>query len=254
MLMRSFRAADRAQFALDREAIEAVPWQRQHPVDALAQHFPYRLEDPAPLELVARSRCRIRYAPVRADRMAGPDRANLSGGVVANGDDDIHRRRAGPGELVPALAAQRRAVAELLRQLRRDRLHRAAGKAAGTEGAETALTKHVEHGLGHHAARGVARAQEQYVARAWRHCDQDLALRRGFACAVAISFCRYAMPSSSGKKATTSATLRLCRSCSARNSSRAIAMRCAAAAFLPGGFATCCFSSLCSRRASSSWN
>ena len=45
-------------------------------------------------------------APVRRYRMAGPERTRLTGGLVADGDDQVHRRRIRRGEFVPGLAAQ----------------------------------------------------------------------------------------------------------------------------------------------------
>jgi hypothetical protein len=42
---------------------------------------------------------------MRRHRMTGPDRADFTGGVIANGDDEIHHRRIGRCELVPAFAA-----------------------------------------------------------------------------------------------------------------------------------------------------
>ena len=45
-------------------------------------------------------------APMRRHRLARPDRTDFAGGVVADGEDEIQRRRAGCGELVPALGAQ----------------------------------------------------------------------------------------------------------------------------------------------------
>ena len=45
----------------------------------------------------------IGNAPMGDERMAGPIGADLAGGAVADGDDEVHRRRPGAGELVPAL-------------------------------------------------------------------------------------------------------------------------------------------------------
>ena len=48
----------------------------------------------------------IGHAPMGGHRISGPDRAGFAGGLVANREDEIHHRRAGTGEFMPALAAQ----------------------------------------------------------------------------------------------------------------------------------------------------
>lgn len=119
--------------------------------------------------------------------LAGPDRVDFASGMVSNGNHDIERRHVGLRKLIPALAAQWLAMTKRTRQFSRDRWYGAVGEVIGAERAETTVAQHVEHGLGHDVARGIAGAQEQYVAGT---SDYALDLRRGLVCAVAISPCK----------------------------------------------------------------
>jgi len=74
---------------------------------------------------------------MRGHRLARPHRTGFTGGVVANGEHEIERRRAGLGEFAPRLRAETRDVeAEALQQLERLRMHAAFRLAAGAEGLE----------------------------------------------------------------------------------------------------------------------
>lgn len=98
------------------------------------------------------------------DRMARPDRADLAGGVVADGDDEVQRRRAGRGELVPALAAQPLArQAELLEQRERDRMHLALGIAARAVPDEAAPAPMVDQRFRDDAAGRIPGTEDQDV-------------------------------------------------------------------------------------------
>ena len=116
---------------------------------------------------------------MRKGGVAQPDGTGFAGGVVADGDDDVHVWRAFKRELVPALAADvRHVITDGLCQLGGHRLHGTAGVAARTERVEAALSQHVEDRLGHDAARGVAGAQEQHVVGVVGHakfsgCSQE---------------------------------------------------------------------------------
>ena len=59
-----------------------------------------------PALAVALDRGRVLDAPMRGDRLARPDRADLAGRIVADGEDEIELGRVRRGELVPALRAK----------------------------------------------------------------------------------------------------------------------------------------------------
>src|SRR5689334_6127529 len=106
----------------------------------------------------------IGNAPVHGERLARPDRADLAGGIVADGDDEVDRRRAFRGELVPAFRPQALGgKAELIEQGERCRVDFALGMAAGGKGAEAAAAVAVEDRLGEDRAGRVAGAEEEDV-------------------------------------------------------------------------------------------
>jgi hypothetical protein len=49
---------------------------------------------------------RVGDAPVGSGRVAGPDRAGLTGGAGADGKDEIDLRRARGGKFIPRFAAR----------------------------------------------------------------------------------------------------------------------------------------------------
>ena len=112
----------------------------------------------------ASNRCRVGDSPVRRHRFSRPDRAHLTGRVVADSENEIDGRRAGSCKLVPTLASQVLCwEIHALEQLDSHRVHLASGKASRTESAEPTLTPVIEKRLGEDAPRRVARAQEQDV-------------------------------------------------------------------------------------------
>jgi hypothetical protein len=94
-------------------------------------------------------------------RLAGPHRADFVSGIVANGENKIHVRRAGLGEFVPAFAAQSGSGQTGTLQLPNgERMDAACGLAAGTEGAKVACAAMIQNGLRENGSRGVADAEE----------------------------------------------------------------------------------------------
>src|SRR4029078_13566103 len=88
---------------------------------------------------------RIGNPPVRGHRLSGPERTGFSGGVVADGKDEIERGRAWFGELVPRLGAKAaRVVPEALQQLSCFGMHLAFRQAARAEGLEFSQADFVE--------------------------------------------------------------------------------------------------------------
>src|SRR5689334_318477 len=104
------------------------------------------------------------------DRIARPDRADLARGLIADGKDEIHDRRAGASELVPAFAAHfTDGQAKPIKQVQRQWMHCPLRKAAGAIALEAAPAPMVEQRLGEDAPRRVAGAQEQHVVDAILH-------------------------------------------------------------------------------------
>jgi hypothetical protein len=108
----------------------------------------------------------IGNTPVSSDRLTGPNRADFVGGVVTDGDDDMHLWRAGLGEFIPAFAAQAGCGQvggfELFDGMRIDL---AGGIAASAEGTEIGLTAMIQDSFGHDGPSGVAGAEEQNIVR-----------------------------------------------------------------------------------------
>src|SRR3546814_384494 len=106
-------------------------------------------------------------SPMRRYRMAWPDRACLTRGVVADGEHEIHVRRIWPGELLPAFRAQSFGwIADPLQQPERDRVDRALGEAPSREGAEVAFAQLVERAFREDRARRISGAEEQDIEHA----------------------------------------------------------------------------------------
>src|SRR5438445_4448778 len=102
--------------------------------------------------------------PMRLVRMPGPDRADFARGVVADSENEIHLRRAGRIELVPAFRAHAGSrIAVAFQRFERKRIDRALRHAAGGVRAEATRAVFRENALGHDRARGVAGTQEQYI-------------------------------------------------------------------------------------------
>ena len=108
---------------------------------------------------------RIGNAPMGGYGLSGPDGADFTSGVVANGKDKIHWRGARLGEFVPALAAQiGRGEFGRFELLERERIDAAGGKAAGAVSGEIGLAFLVEDGFGHDGTGRIAGAEKEDVA------------------------------------------------------------------------------------------
>ncbi len=156
--------ADVHDFPLDRGCVQ--PIQRQadegaHPAHDLAEDG---LEGAALLFVAALHGGWVFKAPVRSHRVSGPDGAGLARGLVADGENKVHLRRIGRGELVPAFAAQGvRRVADAFELFDGVGVDYPARMAARAIGLEAALAQGVDQSLAHDRARGIAGAQHQYV-------------------------------------------------------------------------------------------
>ena len=101
---------------------------------------------------------------MRAHRLAGPHRAGGPRRLVADGEHEIHFRRLGQPELVPAFRAQAgHVVAQRLEQV--DGVGMGAGfrLGPGGKGAEPVPRLGVQDRLGDQRARRIAVAQKQHV-------------------------------------------------------------------------------------------
>src|SRR5580704_16552807 len=94
-------AADGVEPRLQGHLVQAAERQAEEDLDAVLERCESLAEGGATLDLGALGGGRIGHAPMRGHRMARPRRASLAGGVVADGEDEIHWARTGLGELVP---------------------------------------------------------------------------------------------------------------------------------------------------------
>ena len=79
---------------------------------------------------------------MRRHRLAGPHRTDFTRRVVADGEGEIERGRAWPGELIPRLRAKARDImAETLQKLDRMRVHTALRLATRTVSTELICTE-----------------------------------------------------------------------------------------------------------------
>src|SRR5919197_972656 len=99
-------AADLIDVARNCEAVELLDRERDQKLDPVLEQEIGRAKGFPLFGFCAFDGCRIRHAPMSSDRVAGPDRAGFPGRLVAHGKDEIHDQRVGPGELVPAFAAE----------------------------------------------------------------------------------------------------------------------------------------------------
>ena len=96
---------------------------------------------------------------MRGHRIAGPDRADFTGGLVAHGEHEIRRRRARLGEFVPAFTTQPAGIEmRLCEQIERERVHRTLWKTAGAMASKPALAPMIDQCLGKDASGRIAGA------------------------------------------------------------------------------------------------
>ena len=98
------------------------------------------------------------------DRLAGPDGADFSSGVVAYGEDEVQYPVRLARRIRPSFfCVDHRGVVSLLDQLDGKWIDFAGGMAAGAEGFELAFSLGVEYGFRQNAACGIASAEEDDV-------------------------------------------------------------------------------------------
>src|SRR5271154_2881768 len=100
-------------------------------------------------------------APVGGPGLAGPDGTDFAGGVVANGEDEIEKGRAGFGEFVPGLAAKAGGWKGCgVEKAESGGMDGTFGMAAGAVGGEIRGAFPSEDGFGEDGAGGIAGAEE----------------------------------------------------------------------------------------------
>src|SRR3984893_17160525 len=176
--------ADLVDVAFDRQAVKLLDRQRHKKLDAVFERD-IRLAESFPLLSVrVLHGSRVRHAPMGGDRIARPDRTDFAGGLVADRKDKIHDRRAGPGELVPAFAAQAAGrQMKLFEQVESYGMNRAFRKAAGAIAFEPFLAPMLDQHFGEDAPGRVTGAEKEDVVRSFIHDGP----RRPRACALRSS-------------------------------------------------------------------
>jgi hypothetical protein len=102
---RAFAAADLLQLRGQHQPVELHHRQSQEQFDAAFEHAIGILESERDFGVRAGRGRRIGNAPMRGDRLAGPQGTGFAGGAVADGKNKIEFRRAGRGELAPGFRA-----------------------------------------------------------------------------------------------------------------------------------------------------
>jgi hypothetical protein len=105
-----------------------------------------------------------------SDWIAGPERADFAGGLVADRKDEIHDWRVGPCEFMPAFAAQT-AYRQMkpFEQVEGEGMHHTFWKAAGTVAFEPTFAPMVHQYLGKDASGRVAGAEKRDVVSPFIH-------------------------------------------------------------------------------------
>ena len=129
-----------------------------------AEHLVGFGEGMVTLGLAAGRRRGVGHAPVRRHRLARPERADLRRRVVADGEDEVHVRRARRSELVPAFrAGEGGVVVEPLQEIDGERVRLRLRMGAGRVAPELAGALAVQDRLGHDRAGRIAGAEKQHV-------------------------------------------------------------------------------------------
>src|ERR1700722_19251408 len=98
--------ADLAQSSLQRHTIEGADWKADQEFDASFQLLECLAERRRLFDISAFERRGVGDSPARRHGLSWPDGADLTGGVVADGENKIDRRRSRCRELIPALASK----------------------------------------------------------------------------------------------------------------------------------------------------
>jgi hypothetical protein len=107
---------------------------------------------------------------MRGDRITGPDRTHLARRLIADREDEIHDRRAGSRELVPAFAAQTvRTQMETVEQFERKWVDGTPWITTGAVPSKATFAPMPDQRFGQDAPGRIAGTQEQDVVRFLDH-------------------------------------------------------------------------------------
>jgi hypothetical protein len=167
---RSLLTADIAQPSPERQTIDALQRQACEDGNSIFEIAQRCNERGFLLYFRALGFGRVFNAPMRRHRLAGPYRAGLASGVVANRENEIHHGCIGACEFLPTLRTQIiDRVIENLENLDRKRIDCPLRLAAGGEGAEVAAAVFAQDRFRKNRTGAVSGAQEENVVDALRH-------------------------------------------------------------------------------------
>src|SRR5579864_2398988 len=98
--------ADVVEFALECEAVKSLQGKAEEETDSAIEDQEGVPEGAFDIGLAPANGGRIGHAPMRGHRLIGPYRADLFGGVVTDGQDEVESGGSGPGEFIPGFAAE----------------------------------------------------------------------------------------------------------------------------------------------------
>src|SRR5205807_286744 len=98
--------ADVVEFALECEAVESLQGKAEEETDSAIEDQEGVPEGAFDLRLAPANGGRVGHAPVGGHRLTGPYGADLFGGVVTDGQDEVELGSSGLGEFIPGFAAE----------------------------------------------------------------------------------------------------------------------------------------------------
>ena len=98
--------ADVVEFALECEAVESLQGKAEEETDSAIEDQEGVPEGAFDLRLAPANGGRVGDAPMRGHRLTGPYRADLFGGVVTDGQDEVQFGGSGLGEFIPGFAVK----------------------------------------------------------------------------------------------------------------------------------------------------
>jgi hypothetical protein len=156
--------SDAMDFLFDGEFVQARKRQTQKQTDSAIKNHERVSERLFDLLGRARHRRRIRHAPMRRQRLAGPDRANFFGRVIAHRENKIELGRARPREFVPVFAPRAsRGQTRNFKLPQRLRTNSPCCMAPRALRGEIRPAFAIHNRLGHDRARRIPGAQKQNV-------------------------------------------------------------------------------------------
>src|SRR5437016_2504344 len=97
---------DVVEFALECEAVESLQGKAEEETDSAIEDQEGVPEGAFDLRLAPANGGRVRHGPMSGHRLTGPYRADLFGGVVTDGQDEVEFGGSGLGEFIPGFAGE----------------------------------------------------------------------------------------------------------------------------------------------------